>query len=324
MALKNIQYDAIMREYDRKQLLSRRRAQERTEEIYQRLPRIEEIQKEMASLSARKVRALLRGESDNVRDLKEEIAGLSAEKEALLAAYGYPADYMEQRYECPACKDTGYVGQKKCSCFQNETIRLLYQQSNIQEILKKENFTTFSFEWYSDTIKDGAGKTPLAYARFAYHKAQEFAENFKVRGGNLFIYGDTGVGKTFLSNCIAEELLRQGVRVLYFSAYELFALLADQTFSRENPDGELTRDSVNAAELLIIDDLGTEFTNSFVKTQLFAMINDRLMHKKSTLISTNYDLETFSNVYTTRVFSRIVQNYTILTLTGEDIRLQKR
>lgn len=324
MALKNIQYDTIMREYDRKQLASQRKAQERTEEIYQRLPRIEEIQWQMATLSAQKARALLKGETADIQDLKEEIAELSTEKEVLLAAYGYPVDYMEPRYECPKCRDTGYVGQEKCSCFQNETIRLLFQQSNIQEILKKENFTTFSFDWYSDTIKDDTGQTPLAYARFAYRKAREFTERFKTRGGNLFIYGDTGVGKTFLSNCIANELLKQGVRVLYFSAYELFNLLADQTFSKENPDGELTRDSVNAAELLIIDDLGAEFTNSFVKTQLFAILNERLMHGKSTLISTNYDLETFSNTYTTRVFSRIVQNYTILTLTGEDIRLQKR
>jgi DNA replication protein DnaC len=151
----------------------------------------------------------------------------------------------------------------------------------------------------------------------------EFIEHFHQLHGNLFIYGDTGVGKTFLSHCIAKEMLQRGVSVLYISSYELFSLLADQTFSKEDSQSSITMESVCMADLVIIDDLGTELTNSFVKSQLFSIINERLLHRKSTIISTNYDMETFSNIYTTRVFSRIMQSYTLLNLIGQDIRVQK-
>ncbi len=324
MALQNTQYHAIMREYDRKQLHSQHVLEKRTEEIYEKIPRIEEIHQQMVSISAAKARALLQGESNDIRDLHEKIAELSLEKRTLLSVHGYPEDYLEPQYECPLCKDSGYINGEKCSCFKKAAIALLYDQSNIQDILEKENFQTFSFDYYSDRIKDEVtGKTPLEYAQMAVRKSVEFIDHFQDLDGNLFIYGDTGVGKTFLSHCIAYELIHKGYSVLYFSAYELFQLLADQTFSRDDENPSYTMDSVCEADLLIIDDLGTELTNAFVKTQLFSILNERLICKRATIISTNYDIETFSNVYTTRIFSRIMQRFTLLNLIGQDIRVQK-
>ncbi|MDO4557161.1 MAG: ATP-binding protein, partial [Lachnospiraceae bacterium] len=170
---------------------------------------------------------------------------------------------------------------------------------------------------------EATGKTPMEHAHFAVQKSMEFIDHFQESGGNLFIYGDTGVGKTFLSHCIAHELIHQGISVLYFSSYELFQLLADQAFSRDTGNSSFTMDSICDVDLLIIDDLGTEMTNNFIKTQLFSILNDRLIKHKSTIISTNYDIETFSNVYTTRIFSRVMQSYTLLNLIGQDIRVQK-
>ena len=225
-------------------------------------------------------------------------------------------------YTCPLCQDTGYIGSQKCSCFKKAEIELLYTQSNLKEILEKENFDHFSFDFYSDTItNDSTGLTERETARRAYKMAKEFVADFDNSFQNLFFYGDTGVGKTFLSHCIAHDLLDSAHCVLYFSSFELFDFLAGSAFSRgsDAPDDEPIFD----CDLLIIDDLGTELTNSFVSSQLFLCINERIMRKKSTIISTNLKLEDFSATYSERTFSRIASNYQMTKLVGKDIRIQK-
>ena len=221
----------------------------------------------------------------------------------------------------PICQDTGYVGNQKCTCFKKAEIELLYTQSNLKEILKKENFDHFSFDYYSDTMKNEAtGLTERETARRAYDIARGFVRNFDSSFENLFLYGDTGVGKTFLSHCIAHDLLESAHCVMYFSAFDLFELLADSKFSRDKTEGQ---EFVFDSDLLIIDDLGTELTNSFVSSQLFLCINERIMRRKSTIISTNLKLENFSDTYSERTFSRIASNYRMVKLEGKDIRIQK-
>ena len=305
MPLQNYQYDTIMREYSKTQSRNRRILEERTQEIYEKIPRIREIDEEVASLSAQKARALLGGESSSMEDLKAAIS--------LLA--------QELPYDCPACQDTGYIGSQKCTCFKKAEIELLYTQSNLKEILKKENFEHFSFDYYSDTMKNEAtGLTERETARRAYDIARGFVRDFDGSFENLFLYGDTGVGKTFLSHCIAHELLESAHCVMYFSAFDLFDLLADSKFSRDKTEGQ---EFVFDSDLLIIDDLGTELTNSFVSSQLFLCINERIMRRKSTIISTNLKLENFSDTYSERTFSRIASNYRMVKLEGKDIRIQK-
>ncbi len=324
MPLSNMQYNTIMREYDRRQAESRHILEEHTQEVYTNIPRLAEIQDEIASVSAAQIRERLLHSSSEDAHLQATITRLCQERDALLLQNGYPVDYLKPSYQCPVCQDTGYVNGEKCACFRQAAIELLYNQSNIKNILEKENFQSFSFEWYSDKIKDSeTGQTPLAHARFAYQKSLEFIDQFGESGENLFIYGDTGVGKTFLSHCIAWELLQQGFSVLYFSAGELFQSLANQTFSKEEDTDSLTMDSILETDLLIMDDLGTELTNNFVKTELFTILNERILRRKSIIISTNYDMETFSNIYTTRIFSRIMQDFLCLNLIGQDIRVQK-
>ena len=187
---------------------------------------------------------------------------------------------------------------------------------------KKRIFDSFSFDYYSATIKNEAtGLSALETARRAYDTAQRFVQNFDHKFENLFLYGDTGVGKTFLSHCIARELLRSTHCVLYFSAYDLFDMMAANSFSRKDTgtDEELIYD----CDLLIIDDLGTELTNSFVSSQLFLCLNERIMRRKSTIISTNLTLKNFSDTYSERTFSRIASNYQMISLIGKDIRIQK-
>ena len=251
------------------------------------------------------------------------MAALSAERRSLLKKNGFSEDYLEPHYFCPICQDTGYTGGQKCSCFKKAEIELLYTQSNLTEILKKENFEHFSFDWYSDTIKNEAtGLTARETAKRAYDAAVNFVRDFDTRSQNLFLYGSTGVGKTFLSHCIANALLESAHCVLYFSAFDLFDRLAQTAFSKKH-ETDMGDDFIFNCDLLIIDDLGTELTNSFVSSQLFLCINERIARRKSTIISTNLKLEDFSATYSERTFSRIASNYQMLKLIGKDIRIQK-
>lgn len=290
---------------------------------FAKAPRLAEIDREVASLSAQKARSLLCGQSSSVEDLKRSVALLSRERRSLLKENGFPEDYLEPHYLCPRCQDTGYTDTGKCSCFKKAEIELLYTQSNLAEILEKENFEHFSFDWYSDTIKNEAtGLTARQTAQRAYDTAWNFVQDFDSRFQNLFFYGSTGVGKTFLSHCIANALLESSHCVLYFSAFDLFDSMAQTAFSRksETDPGE---NFILDCDLLIIDDLGTELTNSFVSSQLFLCINERIARRKSTVISTNLTLEDFSATYSERTFSRIASNYQMLKLIGKDIRIQK-
>lgn len=323
MALQNFQYDIIMREYSRRQSQVQHDLEERRKEAFIRVPRLLEIDQEVAALSARKARSLLLGESDTVEDLKKDVAALAQERRTLLRNNGFSDDYLEPHYFCPLCQDTGYVDGQKCSCFKKSEVELLYTQSNLKEILKKENFEHFSFDWYSDTMKNEAtGLTARETAKRAYNTARNFVDDFDKRAQNLFLYGSTGVGKTFLSHCIASELLKTAHCVLYFSAFDLFDRLAQTAFSRKS-ETDPGDDFILDCDLLIIDDLGTELTNSFVSSQLFLCINERISRRKSTIISTNLKLEDFSATYSERTFSRIASNYQMLKLIGKDIRIQK-
>ena len=323
MALQNFQYDIIMREYSRRQSQVQHVLEEHRREAFAKVPRLLEIDQTVSGLSAEKIRSMLSGKPGSVDELKEEVAALAAERTALLLENGFPADYLEPHYFCPSCQDTGYIDGHKCACFKKAEIELLYTQSNLAEILQKENFDHFSFEWYSDTMKNEAtGLTARDTAKRAYDMARNFVRDFDSRFQNLFLYGSTGVGKTFLSHCIAHDLLESSHCVLYFSAFDLFDRLAQTAFSRKSetdPGEEFILD----CDLLIIDDLGTELTNSFVSSQLFLCINERIARRKSTIISTNLKLEDFSSTYSERTFSRIASNYQMIKLIGNDIRIQK-
>ncbi|MDD3337270.1 MAG: ATP-binding protein [Lachnospiraceae bacterium] len=324
MALRNTQYDTIMREYDRKQLYNRHLYEEHRADAYKAVPRLSAIDDEIASLSLNQARAALTGGTKPTADLHGAITTLAQERIDQLTSHGYPADYLEMHYTCPLCQDTGYIEGKKCTCFRKASVELLYTQSNVKEILQKENFEHFSFDYYSDRIvNEATGQTALETAKDAVRKSKEFIQRFDDSFQNLFFYGNTGVGKTFLSHCIAKDLIDSSHCVIYFSSFDLFDQLAKNTFHRDYTKDEST-DYIFDCDLLIIDDLGTELTNSFVSSQLFLCINERIARKKATIISTNLDLDKFNDTYSERVFSRIASNYTMIKLIGDDIRIQKR
>lgn len=323
MSLKNFQYDALMRSYNQKQLLHKHEQSERIAQAEKQMPRLAEIRQEIAALGLLKARIVLGAVKEDDFDLSEKIQQLSNERTAILAKNGYPKDYLDMHYDCPLCKDTGYIGSEKCACFRKAAVDLLYTQSNIRSILNTENFSCFSFDYYSpDFLDTTSGISSLDSAKNAYEKSWDFINGFPC-GNNLLIYGDTGVGKTYLTHCIAKELLDRSFFVLYFTSFDLFDLLSKNTFDKNTEVADMAQ-FVFDCDLLIIDDLGTELTNSFISSQLFCCINERIINKNSTIISTNLTMEDFLDTYSERTFSRVTSNYTMLKLVGNDIRIQKR
>lgn len=330
MNYNTLNIENILHEYEKTRLANKRTLQERKQLIYTLIPRIEEIDRMSAVSYLQAARLRVMGQ-DSDKTLTEntrlENRRLSDEKRRLLKSAGYPGDYLEPIYTCAKCYDTGYVDGHKCSCFIDKIVDALYLQSNLKNILAKENFSTFSMDYYSREIPEHRQYSPYENISNILGHSKNFIHEFEIKSsgrGNLLIYGETGLGKTFLTNCIAKELLDSGHSVLYLSAGELFeSVLAGYLMNQKLELEDLYRYIYNS-ELLIIDDLGTELTNNFVLSQLFEIINKRDTSGLSTLISTNLTMKQLRDRYSERIMSRIIANYTVFNIYGDNIRYQKR
>ena len=325
MALSNSQYDAIMREYGRQQIENHHKLEERRKEIYARLPVVKQLEAEIAERSVACAKKLLEGDKGVLDRLKEDLRDLREQKALIIRAAGYPDDYLELHYRCPDCRDTGLVDGRKCHCFLQAQMKLLHAQSNLEDVLERENFKALSYEYYDDTeILPQLGITNAAYMRRVVAGCKEFVRVFDKKHDNLLFTGSTGVGKTFLTNCIARELMDDFHSVIYLTASDLFDVFSRNKFDYDNAEDmkDMYRFILDC-DLLIIDDLGTELNNSFTSSRLFYCINERMNMSRSTIISTNLTLARL-RAYTDRVTSRIMSGYRIIPLYGGDIRLLKK
>ena len=317
MPLTNSQYNTILRSCEEKQRKSRMELDKRTDIVYQTIPGYEDLDRQVSAVSIEQGKKLLNGDNNALNELKSKLKELSEKKSSLLKEYGFSADYLLPSYECPYCKDTGYVDNRKCNCFRRAEIELIYEQSNIKNLLIPDNFSNLSYDYY-----DGED---LKRFTNAVKECQNFIKTFNSDYHNLFFYGTVGTGKSFLSSCIAKELIDQGKLVIYFSATQLFDNLSKSTFDKESKEAASgIYEDIYDCDLLIIDDLGTELTNAFVSSQLFSCLNNRHLRRKSTIITTNLSLEELRDRYSDRIFSRITSNYGIYKLTGRDIRVTKK
>lgn len=326
MQLLNEQFNFLYARYHEIQIKNHRISLERQQEIQSKIPEFRELDGIIADLSVTMAKTAFDGTPSDIAALKRDIAAISRKKEALLIQNGYPADYLQPVYECADCHDTGYIEDKKCHCFQKRIVEYLYEQSNLQEVLESENFSHFQEDYYPDDyIEETTGLTPRDNIRKIRETAMLFSRHFYDSRDNLLLYGNTGVGKTFLTHCIAKEALDQSHTVVYLTSLGLFDILEKNKFDKDLSSAEksATVSYILDCDLLIIDDLGTELNNSFTSSQLYQVIDTRLVHQKSTIISTNLSFDDLREQYSERIFSRITSNYSLLKLTGDDIRLKK-
>ena len=305
-----------MRSYDEQQREDRSIMEQRRETVYSRIPGFADLDARLLELHTSAAASFAAGNRNALGNLRVSVKNIEAQQADLLRRHDFPGNYLEPVYKCPDCKDTGYIDNEKCHCFHQKEIRILYQNSNLDKLLQEENFSKLSEAYYSGE--------DLEHFRRAVSGCHDFIDNFNTGCNNLYFYGTVGTGKSFLSCCIAHDLLNSGHSVLYFSAIHFFDLLSQATFHNKSFSPSDIMGDLTHCDLLIIDDLGTELTNQFTTSSLFSCLNERQLNQKATILSTNLSLEEIRDRYSDRVFSRITCNYHLYRLTGPDIRIENK
>ena len=313
----------LMKTYDEIRENQKKALERRKSEIRKKIPEIDNIEQKIGNLCIKvSINALqdIENRDEHLKALKENITNLRMRKSELLVANNYPIDYLDIQYSCNKCKDTGFIGLEKCSCYKQKLNKLYYRDSDLFNVSDKNNFSNFNMNFYSNK-NDGPEKySPRENMKNIVNGVLKFISNFNEINENLLFYGNSGTGKTFLSHCIAKELVDKGFFVVYKTSEDLIRNLRDVRF---NGNSTLEDHLINC-DLLIIDDLGTEISSEFSKSELFNLLNTKLLRNKKMIISTNYSLDELLSLYSERITSRLFGNFTLYKFYGKDIRLQKK
>lgn len=321
-------YKILLREYDQRQTKNALEAEHRREEVYKRLPRIREIDQAIAAGGIRLAMASAEDPQSvnaQISKYKAESRALMKEKEFLLKENNLPKRYMEPHYQCRICKDSGFVGSEECACFRQRRIDMAYDTYTHRDRLKDENFDNFDRTLYSTKVPEGRLLSPRKNAEKIVQYSMRYIKDFEKHKSNILFFGAPGLGKTFLCNCIAKELMDSGYIVMYLTAFQLFNLIDDFQFNRIEPEEKenLMNDLLNS-DLLIVDDIGTEFSTSLTSSSFFNIINSRTNAKKPMIISTNLTLPQLKEMYSERISSRFIGDFTYFEFYGDDIRELKK
>ena len=326
-------YKELQREYDLKRERAISDSERKKEALLEKEPKYKELvdKKNKLALELTKTVLMTKGIEQQVakENLEVKLNELEKEIQNLLKNLDIKKDYLSPTFECKRCEDTGYInGNVRCSCFTQKVVNITYKQNNMLK-LKEENFNTFDIAYFSnkpDKEKYQSEKTPLENIEEIKKISKVFCENIQnPKQKNLLFVGKAGTGKTFMSSCIANEVVNKGLTVLYQTAPLLMDMLLEAKFASLKDEIKKEQYSnVFDVDLLIIDDLGTENLNNMKFTELFNIINTRLLKDKKTIISTNLSLAELASQYDDRVMSRLIGNYTICRFFGDDIRLKKK
>lgn len=297
-----------------------RKLRERFKEIQQLYPEIIDIDNKIKKLSVHLSLSILKSDNpeQTVQEYREKITDLRAEKCELLVSKGYTPDYLSLHYECNKCKDTGFIDRKPCTCYKAKLVSLYYDNSLLKDTVSTKNFDNFDMSLFSPhKIGDEKYSPRKNMENTLSFILKEYLPNFNSINTNLLFYGNPGSGKSYLSYCIAKALLDTGHLVIYKTSDELISDLRNVRFNNDRHLEEL----LTTCDLLIIDDLGAEQRNDFSITELFNLLNKRLLHNKKMLISTNLSFADITKLYSERIYSRLIGDFKLCKFYSEDIRI---
>lgn len=326
-------YKAISREYELKRTEADRQYEIQINKVYEDNPDLSKIDSEIRALGikASKLSILQKDKSNKskISELLNQIEELKEKKNKIIKKTGVA---LEPKYNCDKCHDTGYITKdfvtERCSCMKQKLIDISFNKSNLLN-LGKDTFEKFDYTLFSDKAnkdKYAVNISPRENIKKIYKISKDFVDNFeKDDTQNLLFIGSTGTGKTFLSSCIANEIIKKGYTVLYQTTPILLDSIFEYKYNDDNKISKELYNNIYNANLLIIDDLGTENSTPAKFAELFAIINERLKNPKTkTVISSNFDLDKLSKFYDSRLVSRFIGNYKICKFFGEDLRLNKK
>lgn len=325
----------LLAEYEIKRNKAISDAEDRKENIFSQNPRLQEIEIELSKYSIEKAKKLLSSNShDNIKSIDSAINKLKDEKKSILSTLNIDNSYFNPKFECSICSDTGYITENfqttMCSCLKQKLFDVEFNTFNVYN-MQTQTFDSFKSTYYSNTVdkeRYNSNISPRENIKLILNICKNFINNFEnPEEKNLLFTGNSGLGKTFLSNCIANELLKKEKTVLYQTAPVMLDSIINYRLGKSNSDINIY-DHLLDVDLLIIDDLGTENMNNMKFAELFTIINSRLLPQKGkntkTIISTNLDLKNLANLYGERIISRFAGHYNICYFFGEDIRFIKK
>ncbi|HCQ55075.1 MAG TPA: DNA replication protein DnaC [Clostridiales bacterium] len=325
---------SLLSDYEQKKRKAEVNFEHQKVELYKKIPRLHEIEDELNSVAINETKNILLGNSSSLENLHQKIESLKEERKNILSENNLSANDLQPKYECCLCKDTGYIksgtsATVMCSCLKQKLLNISYNKSNMTN-LSKENFENFNPNIFSNEISSNFNISPKQNILNIKQKCIEFVNDFdNPNSKNLLFTGNTGLGKTYMSNCIANELIKKGKNVLYQTAPVLLETIIDNKFNKyKTTNKDNFYKDVLEADLLIIDDLGTECLNSMKLSELFTILNTRILNLNNTvtktIISTNLNINNIFKSYEERIGSRIVGYYDIYYFFGEDLRFKRK
>lgn len=320
-------YTLAGRELARRREENRKEHDRRRKKVLAAAPAMAELEQKLALGGTALIKCVMDKKTD-ISAIEARIRQLQQKKRALLCALHLPDDYLDDIYTCPHCHDTGFdQNGRRCSCYLQLISKYIGANANLTEYMKEQTFDRFDYRLFQNQPAQN-GRQPLAYIKAAVQKAMHFAETFDTTHQNLLLMGNAGTGKTYLSSCIANYALGRGKSVYYQTAFSLFDTMEKLKFDRLSGEDEeqaaAATKHAHKVELLIIDDLGTEFVSAYSSAALFELLNERLMQKRSTILSTNFSLNNLENIYGRRVLSRLYGYFEILPFVGRDLRIPQK
>ncbi len=292
----------------------------RRKQLITKFPELLEIENTIRDAALEVIKGLGSGKSVNVESLAEKNLSAQKEKSELLKKNGYPEDYLEPQYSCKLCNDSGILNGKLCSCHLELLKKISMSEYSCSSVLAVSTFDTFDLKYYSTEKDMNLGYSPREYMEASVDFLKAYAQNFNKNSGSFFFTGGTGLGKTHLSLAVMNKVTEKGYSVFYGSADNIIKQMEKERFGRSNGDIE---EEIENADLLIIDDLGTEFRTAFSETAVYQLINNAILNSKPMIISSNLSITELEERYGQRVVSRL-NSFEVINFIGTDIRQIKK